>query len=357
LFSVIGFYGSNGTINLAQLLNLKLQPFEKMAAHTISTSLMIGGGLLTYAAAGLVRAMRRHAGLQQLYEAAATSAIAEFNKKDSGLEFDRQKQTFSRTDGDGIYEFKWWGSDKLTEKEPEIAIHRHKQAHGFYLLGKETRYTTPAYVSVGNGVMMPIGGGRPYEVEKTLYSLFLARKEGAHNSAHSYTRYTNYRCTGGDYLPVVYDTKLNSLNFREVVKYIDNRCLDYYISAATTSSYPAQKDTTTSTSIVPSAGGAPSIVPSAGNDPAGNLYVFLDNQLDIGQRVVEYDSTRTDDKGVLDTRPVFFARFKAMRHFNQYNGYYARNINDIFWRYALDARLPLTFISCVLGSVVTYMNW
>jgi hypothetical protein len=338
-----------------------------MAATTISTGLMVGGGLLTYAAAGLVRAMRRQAGLQQLFEAATTSTRATANTKDSGPEFDQQKQTFSRTDGDGLYEFKWWGSDKLTEKEPEITIHRHKQAHGFYLLGKETRYTTPAYVSVGNGVMMPVGGGRPYEVEKTLYSLFLARKEGVHNSAYSYSRYTNYRCTGGNYLPVVYDTKLNSLNFREVVKYIDNMCLDYYISAAATSSYPAQKDATTSTaivpsaggapSIVPSAGGAPSIVPSAGNDPAGNLYVFLDNQLDIGQRVVEYDSSHPDDKGVLDSRPIFFARFKAMRHFNNYNGYYARDINDIFWRYGMDARYPLTFISGILGSWLTWYNW
>jgi hypothetical protein len=312
---------------------------------TISTGLMVGGGLLTYAAAGLVRAMRCQAGLKQLYEAVTTSAMAKFNTKDSEPEFDRLKQTFTRADKDGLCEFKWWGSDKLTERDPEIAIYRHNRAHGFYLLGKETRYTTPAYVGVGN-VMMPIGGGRPYDVEKTLYSLFLARKEGADYSQYSYNRYTNHRCTGGQYLPVVYDTKLNSLNFREVVKYIDNRCLDYYVTAPTTSSLGQNTESKTN-----------NFVPSPGNDPAGNLYVFLDNQLDVGQRVVEYDSTRPDDKGILDSRPIYFARFKAMRHFNNYNGYYARDINDIFWRYGLDARLPLTFISGVLGSWLTWYNW
>lgn len=314
----------------------------------ISTSLMIGGGLITYAAAGIVRMMRRQAGLQQLYEAATTSAMA--NRKNTNdstaAEPESGQQTFTRSDKDGLCEFKWWSQKALTEKDPEIAIYKHNRAHGFYLLGKETRYTTPAYVSVGNGVMMPIGGGRPYDVEKTLYSLFLARKEGAHNSAYPYNRYTNYRCTGGQYLPVVYDTKLNSLNFREVVKYIDNRCLDYYVTAPTTSSPGQNTESKTN-----------NFVPSAGNDPAGNLYVFLDNQLDIGQRVVEYDSTHPDDKGVLDSRPIYFTRFKAMRHFNQYNGYYARDINDIFWRYGMDARYPLTFISGLVGGVLTYWNW
>lgn len=329
-----------------------------MAATIISNGLMIGGGLLTYAGAGLIRAARRFQLIKQLYVASiANTQQASSSTKDSGLEFDQQKQTFTRADKDGVWEFKWWGSKDLTEKEPELEIHQHRQAHGFYLLGKEIRYTTPAYVSVGHA-MMPIGGGRPYEVEKTIYSLLLARKEGMNNSAYSYNRYTNYQCTGGEYLPIVYDTNLNSLNFRAVVKYIDNRCLDYYVTATSTSnSHPKQKDATTSTAIVPSAGGAPSIVPSAGNDTAGNLSVFFDNQLDIGQRVVEFDSRQPNEKGILDSRPIFFSRFKAMRHFNKYSGYYTRDLRDLYWRYGLDARLPLTFISAMAGSWLTWYNW
>ncbi len=320
-----------------------------MAAQTISTGLMIGGGLLTYAAAGIARAARRFQLIKQLYPATATTPVSDSTQQPVvSPKFDQEKQTFSRTDGDVICEFKWWGSNKLTEKEPELEIYRHKQAHGFELLGTETRYTTPSYINLGT-VMMPVGGGRPYDVEKTLYSLFLARKEGAHNSGYSYNRYTNYSCTGIDNLPVVYDAKITSMNYRDVAKYIDNRCQDYYITAAT-SSYPVQKDATTNTSST-------AIVPSAGTDPAGNLYVFFDNQLDIGQRVVEYDSTRPNEKGILDSRPVFFARFKAARHLNAFNGYYTRDIRDMYWRYALDARLPLTFISGVVGGVITYMNW
>jgi hypothetical protein len=365
-----------------------------MAATIISNGLMIGGGLLTYAGAGLIRAARRFQLIKQLYVASiANTQQASSSTKDSGLEFDQQKQTFTRADKDGVWEFKWWGSKDLTEKEPELEIHQHRQAHGFYLLGKEIRYTTPAYVSVGHA-MMPIVGGRPYEVEKTIYSLLLARKEGMNNSAYSYNRYTNYQCTGGEYLPIVYDTNLNSLNFRAVVKYIDNRCLDYYVTATSTSnSHTKQKDA----SIVDTGSLAQSlctdkgrlappvldvtpilhpprvglefsvnsnttvastaIVPAAGNDPAGNLSVFFDNQLDIGQRVVEFDSRQPNEKGILDSRPIFFSRFKAMRHFNKYSGYYTRDLRDLYWRYGLDARLPLTFISAVAGSWLTWYNW
>lgn len=38
---------------------------------TISTSAMIGGGMLTYAAAGLIRAARRFQLIKQLYSATA----------------------------------------------------------------------------------------------------------------------------------------------------------------------------------------------------------------------------------------------------------------------------------------------
>lgn len=107
-----------------------------MAAHTISTGLMIGGGLITYAAAGIVRAMRRQAGLKQLYEAATTSAMANRNNtKDATAaepEFNRQQQTFTRADKDGLCEFKWWGRKALDEKDPEIAIYRHNRAHNLY---------------------------------------------------------------------------------------------------------------------------------------------------------------------------------------------------------------------------------
>ena len=270
----------------------------------------------------------------------------------------------------------------MDEKDPEIAIYRHNRAHGFYLKWNETRYSTPAYVGVGNGAMVPVGGGRPYAVERTRYSLFLARKEAAHNGAYSYNRYTNYRRTGAYSMAPISDTRITNVNVREVMKYLDSRCLDYYITAPistqgftpTNSAINAVKtnpatntspSTTTSvvpstgcgSNLVPSAGGNPSVVPSAGNDPAGNLYVFFDNQLDIGQRVLEYDTASPNPKGKLDSRPIYFARFKAMRHFNHYNGYYARDINDIFWRYGLDARYPLTFISGLVGGVLTYWNW
>ena len=361
MFSGIGFYVCNKTTNLAQLLNLKLQSFEKMAA--ISTGLMIGGGLLTYAAAGLVRMMRRQAGLQQLYEAATTSAMA--NRKNTNdataAEPESGQQTFTRSDKDGLVEFKWWSTKALDEKDPEIAIYRHNRAHGFYLKWNETRYSTPAYVGVGNGAMVPVGGGRPYAVERTRYSLFLARKEAAHNGVYTYNRYTNYRRTGAYSMAPISDTRITNVNVREVMKYLDSRCQDYYITAPTrtqgfipinsainaVSAVPANTNPSTTTSVVP----------SAGNDPAGNLYVFFDNELDIGQRVLEYDTASPNPKGKLDSRPIYFARFKAMRHFNAYNGYYARDINDIFWRYGLDARYPLTFISGLVGGVLTYWNW
>ena len=373
-----------------------------MATQTISTGLMIGGGLLTYAAAGIIRIMRGRAGLQQLYEAAATAANS--NNTSYGAEpvFDQQKQTVTRSDKDGqcqtaldkdgLCEFKWWSRKALTEKDPEIAINRHNRAHGFYLKWNETRYTTPAYVGVGNGAMVPVGGGRPYDVERTRYSLFLARKEGAHNSAYSYNRYTNYRRTGAYSMSAISDTRITNVNVREVMKYLDSRCQDYYITAPVRTqgfipinsainavkTNPATNtcpSTTTSVvpsagcgsnlvpsagsgaNLVPSAGSGSNLVPSTGNNPAGNLYVFFDNQLDIGQRVLEYDTTSPTPDGKLDSRPIYFTRFKAMRHFNAYNGYYARDINDIISRYGLDSRYPLTFISGLVGGVMTYWNW
>lgn len=329
----------------------------------ISTSLMIGGGLLTYAAAGIIRMMRRQAGLQQLYEAATTSAMA--NRKNTNdaaaAEPESGQQTFTRADKNGLCEFKWWSQKALTEKDPEIAIYRHNRAHGFDLKWNETRYSTPAYVGVGNGAMVPVGGGRPYAVERTRYSLFLARKEAAHNSAYSYNRYTNYRRTGDYSMSAISDTRITNVNVREVMKYLDSRCQDYYITApVSTQGFTPTNSAINAVAAVPAntcPSTATSIVPSVGNDPAGNLYVFFDNELDIGQRVLEYDTASPNPKGKLDSRPIYFARFKAMRHFNAYNGYYARDINDIFWRYGLDARYPLTFISGLVGGVLTYWNW
>ena len=357
----------------------------------ISNGLMIGGGLLTYAAAGIIRMMRRQAGLVQLYEAATTSAMA--NRKNTNdataAEPESGQQTFTRSDKNGLCEFKWWSQKALDEKDPEIAIYKHNRAHGFYLKWNETRYTTPAYVGVGNGAMVPVGGGRPYDVERTRYSLFLARKEGAHNSAYTYNRYTNYRRTGDYSMSAISDTRITNVNVREVMKYLDSRCLDYYITAPVSTqgftpinsainavaAVPANTSPSTATgatpstttrivpsagcgsNLVPSAGCGSNLVPSPGNDPAGNLYVFFDNQLDVGQRVLEYDTTSPNPEGKLDSRPIYFTRFKAMRHFNQYNGYYARDINDIITRYGLDSRYPLTFISGLVGGVLTYWNW
>lgn len=280
-----------------------------MAAQTVSTGLMIGGGLLTYAAAGIVRMASRKAGLTQLYEAAATAAT-NCNNTVSGPEpvTAQKQQTFTRADKDGLCEFNWWSQKALTEKVPEIAINRHNRAHGFFIKSNETRYTTPAYVGVGNGAMVPVGGGRPYDVERTRYSLFLARKEGAHNSAYNYNRYTNYRRTGPYSMSAISDTRITNINVRKVAEYIDSRCQDYYISAPTSTAgftpvnsainaeaaIPANITPSTATSARSSTATSPvpmtNIVPSAGNDPAGNLYVFFDNQLDIGQRVLEYDT-------------------------------------------------------------------
>ena len=334
---------------------------------TISNGLMIGGGLLTYAAAGIVRIFRRQAGIQQLYEAATTAATAAATNRNNTHTsagepvFDQQNQTFTRADKDGICEFKWWSQKALTEKDPEIAIYRHNRAHGFYLKWNETRYSTPAYVGMGNGVMVPVGGGRPYDVERTRYSLFLARKEGAHNSAYTYNRYTNYRRTGAYSMSAISDTRITNVNVREVMKYLDSRCQDYYITAPVSTAGFVPKNTAINAVAAVPANTSPStatnIIPSAGNDPAGNLYVFFDNQLDIGQRVLEYDTTSPNPEGKLDSRPIYFARFKAMRHFNQYNGYYARDINDIISCYGLDARLPLTFICGLVGGVMSYWNW
>jgi len=339
---------------------------------TISTGLMVGGGLMTYAAAGIVRMMRRQTGLHNLYEAVTASAMANRNNNTISAtgdpEFNQQKQTVTRTDKDGLVEFNWWGQKSLNDKDPEIVINRHNRAHGFYIKGNETRYTTPAYLNLGT-FMMPIGGGRPYDEERVRYSLFLARKEGAHHSAYTYDRYTNYRRTGAYSLSPISDTRITGFNVREAMKYLDSKCQDYYVTAPVSSSGYTPDATSVipdasivpsaggNPSVVPSAGGNPSVVPSAGNDPAGNLYVFFDNQLDVGQRVLEYDTSVPAPDGKQDSRPIYFARFKAMRHFNSYNRYYARDIRDIFTRYGLDARLPLTFISAFVGGILTYWNW
>ena len=327
-----------------------------MAAQTISTGLMIGGGLLTYAAAGVVRMMRRQAGLMRLYEAATTAANSNNTNPSAGEpEFNQQLQTFSRADKEGLCEFKWWSRKALTEKDPEIAINRHNRAHGFLIKWNETRYTTPAYVNLGTA-LMPVGGGRPYDVERTRYSLFLARKEGAHHGAYTYNRYTNYRRTGAYSMSAISDTRITSVNVREVMKYLDTQCQDYYITApAHTVGFTPTNSMINAVKPIPDT--TNNIVPSVGNDPAGNLYVFFDNELDVGQRVLEYDTASPNPQGKQDTRPIYFARFKAMRHFNAYNGYFARDINDIFWRYALDSRLPLTFISGLVGGVMVYWFW
>ena len=156
-------------------------------------------------------------------------------------------------------------------------------------------------------------------------------------------------------MSAISDTRITSVNVREVMKYLDTQCQDYYITApAHTVGFTPTNSMINAVKPIPDT--TNNIVPSVGNDPAGNLYVFFDNELDVGQRVLEYDTASPNPQGKQDTRPIYFARFKAMRHFNAYNGYFARDINDIFWRYALDSRLPLTFISGLVGGVMVYWN-